>query len=57
LSGGLNGSYFVNSTTVFNDQATDARYGGAGIDRFFAHQNGRKDLVYGLASPEVVTTI
>jgi ELWxxDGT repeat protein len=62
-SGGLNGSYFLNSSTVFDDNATDYLYGysqatGASLEWFFAHyatSNG--DKVYNLVSGEVVTRI
>jgi PKD repeat protein len=55
-SGGLNGSYFLNSTTVFNNNATDWLYGdslaaGATLDWFFAHRSGRNsDNLYDLAA-------
>jgi hypothetical protein len=62
-SGGLNGSYFLNSSTVFNDSATDWLYGyslatGDSLDWFFAHHartNG--DQVYNQVSGEVVTRL
>jgi ELWxxDGT repeat protein len=62
-SGGLNGSYFLNSSTVFDDNATDYLYGyslasGAALDWFFAHYaktNG--DQVHNLVSGEVVNRI
>ena len=62
-SGGLNGSYFLNSSTVFSDGATDYLYGyslasGNSLDWFFAHHaktNG--DKVFNLVSGEVVTRI
>ncbi len=57
--GGLNGAYVLNSTTVFNNGVTDYLYGGAGLDWFFAHLKGKKnvDKIYNLTSGEVVTSI
>jgi Ca2+-binding RTX toxin-like protein len=58
LSGGLNGSYFLKSTTVFDDNMIDVLKGGAGLDWFLAHRRGKKkDQVIGQASGEVVTEI
>jgi hypothetical protein len=57
LGGGLNGQYVLNGSTVLDDNTTDALYGGAGLDWYFAHQKGKKDLVYGPTSGEVVTSI
>jgi Ca2+-binding RTX toxin-like protein len=58
LSGGLNGSYLLNSTTVSDDIAIDALYGGAGLDWFFAHLSGKnKDKVSGQTRGEVITSI
>jgi ELWxxDGT repeat protein len=55
---GPNGAYALNSTTVFDDNATDLLYGGAGLDWFFAHTKGKnQDKIYGLANGEVVTSI
>jgi hypothetical protein len=57
-SGGLNASYFLNSTTVFDDNTTDVLTGGAGLDWFFARTKGKNlDQVIGLTSGEVVTSI
>jgi ELWxxDGT repeat protein len=63
-SGGLNGSYFLNSsTTVFDDNAADQLYGysqaaGNSLDLFFTHNGKRNgDKVYNLVSGEVVTRI
>jgi hypothetical protein len=56
--GGLNGSYVLNSTTVSDDNTTDALYGGAGLDWYFAHVKGKNtDKVYNRASGEVLTDI
>jgi hypothetical protein len=56
--GGLNGAYFLKSTTVFDDNAADLLYGGAGMDWFFAHKKGKnQDKVSGQTSGEVVTNI
>ena len=58
LSGGLNGSYFLSSTTVFDDHTTDVLSGGAGLDWFFAHLKGKNtDQVKNLTSGEVITGI
>jgi ELWxxDGT repeat protein len=61
--GGLNGSYVLNSTTVFDNGLTNYLYGyslatGAGLDWFFAHHARRNgDQVYNQVSGEVVTKI
>jgi ELWxxDGT repeat protein len=56
--GGLNGPYALNSTTVFDDNTTDALYGGSGQDWYFAHVKGKNtDKVYNRASGEVLTGI
>ena len=58
LSGGLNGSYLLNGTTVFDDNTVDVLYGGAGVDWYFAHQKGKhRDKVIGQTSGEVITDI
>jgi hypothetical protein len=58
LSGGLNGSYRLTTTTVHNDNAIDNLYGGAGLDWFFVGGRGKKkDKVYDRASGEVTTTL
>lgn len=53
LAGGLNGSNFLNSSTVFNDSATDLIVGGQGQDWFF----GRKpnDIIDNGGSEILVT--
>src|SRR5262249_34093462 len=54
LSGGLNGSYLLNGTTIFDDNTIDVLYGGAGVDWFFAHLKGKnKDKVIGQTGGEV----
>jgi hypothetical protein len=56
--GGLNASYVLNSTTVFDDNTTDRLSGGAGLDWFFAHLGAKNsDKVIGRTSGEVVTSI
>jgi hypothetical protein len=56
--GGQNGSYVLNSSTVFDDNTIDALYGGAGLDWFLAHKKGRRsDQVINRTSGEVVTSI
>jgi hypothetical protein len=58
LSGGLNGSYFLNGTTVFDDGTIDALYGSGGLDWYFAHLSGKyADVLNGRAAEEVVTKI
>jgi hypothetical protein len=57
-SGGLNGSYFLNSSTVFDNGLIDVLTGGAGMDWFFAHTSKKNgDTIQNLNSGEVVTTI
>jgi PKD domain-containing protein/hemolysin type calcium-binding protein len=48
-TGGLNGSYFLNATTVFDDLAVDRLYGSGGFDWFFA---GIDDVIAHLESEE-----
>jgi hypothetical protein len=57
--GGLNGSYVLNGTTVFDNSLTDYLYGGAGLDWFFARTKGKKNLdkIYNRTSGETVTSI
>jgi hypothetical protein len=60
LSGGLNGSYFLNTSTVFDDPAgvVDWLIGGSGMDWFFADTKGTNpDIIRGLTTGEVVTSI
>jgi hypothetical protein len=65
LSGGLNGSYFLNTSTVFDDPAGvvdwlvgDAGWGGSGLDWFFADTKGtNQDIIRGLTTGDVVTSI
>jgi Ca2+-binding RTX toxin-like protein len=52
--GGLNGNYFLNSTTVQTDSSANSLYGGAGQDWYFA---GVLDTVFNQTSGEVVTPI
>jgi Ca2+-binding RTX toxin-like protein len=62
-SGGLNGSYFLNSSTVFDDGATDYLYGysqatGNSLDWFFAPLSKKSgDKVYNQVSGETLTRI
>jgi extracellular elastinolytic metalloproteinase len=51
LAGGLNGTYLLNSTTVFDDGAADALTGGSGTDWFWA---GLGDVIRGRKAGEVV---
>lgn len=58
LSGGLNGSYLLNSNTVHDDNAIDSLFGGAGTDWYLAHLKGANvDKVNGQTSGEVITGI
>jgi hypothetical protein len=58
LGGGLNGTYFLNSTKVHDDAAIDSLFGEAGLDWFFARKTGKnKDKVNDLSTGEVVTAI
>ena len=41
LPGGLNGTYFLNSTTIQEDSAIDDLWGGVGTDWFFAAPSGQ----------------
>jgi Ca2+-binding RTX toxin-like protein len=62
-SGGLNGSNFLNSATVFDDNSRDVLNGyspavGDSLDWFFAHHAGRTgDQVNNQVSGEVLTKI
>jgi Ca2+-binding RTX toxin-like protein len=57
-SGGLNGSYVLNGTTIFDDKTTDLLNGGAGLDWFLGHVKGKNaDKVIGQTSGEVVTNV
>jgi Ca2+-binding RTX toxin-like protein len=53
-SGGLNGSNFLNSTTVFNAHVNDRMTGRQGLDWFFSSSG---DIITDLNSSETVTTI
>jgi Ca2+-binding RTX toxin-like protein len=57
--GGLNGAYVLNSTTVSNNNATDQLYAGAGLDWYFAHLRGKRNLdqIHGQTSGEMVFQI
>jgi hypothetical protein len=62
--GGLNGSYVLNTTTVFYNGVTDYLYGyssasGNSLDWFFAHTKGKtnKDEIHNKTGGEVVTQI
>jgi hypothetical protein len=58
-AGGLNGTYVLTTTTVFDDGVTDTLYGNAGLDWFFARMTGKssqKDRVQDLSSGEVLTS-
>ncbi len=53
-SGGLNGSYLLNTSTVHGDGMVNNLYGGAGMDWYFA---GVLDVLFNRASGEVVTQV
>jgi Ca2+-binding RTX toxin-like protein len=56
----LNGAYYLNTSTVQDDQSIDVLVGGSGRDWFFADtsgQTGPKDIVLGLHTGDVVTNI
>jgi hypothetical protein len=53
-SGGLNGQYVLNATTVHDDGASDQLVGGGGQDWYIA---GTNDLVVGKKHNDIVTTI
>ncbi len=53
-SGGLNGSYLLNASTVQGNSLADNLYGGAGMDWFFA---GMADVLFDTTTGEVVTPI
>jgi hypothetical protein len=62
--GGLNGSYLLNNTTVFDNGVTDYLYGynpasGNSLDWFFAHTKGKTnaDSIYRKTGGEVVMQI
>ena len=56
---GLNGSYFLNSTTVHDDASIDTLAGGPGNDWFFARTNGMsgKDTITDSVRGETVTQV
>ena len=54
LSGGLNGPYFLNPSTVLSNGLVNKLYGGAELDWFFA---GIKDVLFNKTTGEVVTQI
>jgi hypothetical protein len=54
LSGGLNGSYFLNSSTVHDNGQADNLYGGPGADWFLT---GTLDAIFNKTTGEVVTQI
>ena len=53
-SGGLNGGYLLNTSTVHGDGMVNNLYGGAGMDWYFA---GIADVLFNRASGEVVTQV
>ena len=58
VSGGLNGSYLLNATTVHDDAAVDQLYGGAGMDWFLYHPDGTSaDVLHHRKHDEIATPI
>jgi Ca2+-binding RTX toxin-like protein len=59
--GGVNGSIFLNTSTVFDDAATDVLTGGSGMDWFFAKLSGKRvtnpDTLTDKTSTETVTSL
>src|SRR5207248_2532964 len=56
--GGLNGSIFLNTSTVLDDAAIDVLMGGSGMDWFFAKQRGTtKDTVSDRGKGETLTSL
>jgi hypothetical protein len=57
-SAGLNGSYLLNASTVFDNGVVDLLDGGAGMDWFLVGTSGKnKDMIKNERSGEVVTSI
>jgi phospholipase C len=55
---GLNGTFVLDSATVFNDSQEDDLLGGSGTDWFFAHLTGTKpDKISNLRSADTITLI
>ena len=54
LSGGLNGAYLLNSSTVQADGLVNSLYGGAGLDWYFA---SAVDQLFNQSNGEAVTPI
>src|SRR5262249_37003495 len=54
MSGGLNGSYVLNSNTVRGNRQADNLYGGTGMDWFMT---GTTDVIFNKTSGEAVTQI
>jgi RTX calcium-binding nonapeptide repeat (4 copies) len=54
MSGGVNGAYLLNASTVHGNGLADKLYGGPGLDWYFA---GLMDVLFNKTSDEVVTII
>jgi Ca2+-binding RTX toxin-like protein len=54
LSGGLNGAYYLNTSTVHGNSLADNLYGGAGMDWYLA---GLADVFFNKSAGEVVSSI
>jgi phospholipase C len=58
VTGGKNGSFILDATTVHDDGVVDDLTAGSGADWFFAHLTGRnKDKLHKLKAGDVVTNI
>jgi hypothetical protein len=53
-TGGLNGPYFLNASTVQDDQALDVLFGGEGLDWFLV---GSADTIKHKEHGDVVTVL
>lgn len=57
-TGGLNGPYYLNSTTVQDDAAVDQFYGGSGLDWYLYHATGSyADILHHRKGNEIATAI
>jgi len=54
MSGGINGNYLLNTSTVHGTNLADSLYGGNGMDWFFA---GMMDVLFNKTTGEVVTQL
>jgi len=54
MSGGINGNYLLDTSTVHGNNLADSLYGGNGMDWFFA---GMMDVLFNNTTGEVVTQL